>query len=67
MSRSAHLARRSTQLPATGRERARADKRVSSDAREPSFAAAELRFLRRLEELYAASFGSWEDFDPEAA
>jgi hypothetical protein len=63
MSRSAHLARRSTLLPPQGR----ADKRVSTDAREPSFAAAELVFLRRLEELYAASFGSWEDFDPEAA
>ena len=62
MSRSAHLTRRPSQLPP------RAEIRGSKpDSREPSFATAELVFLRRLEELYAASFGSWEDFDPEAA
>jgi hypothetical protein len=74
MSRSAHLARRAIpqetpqETPlATQLRPARPEERVRSEAREPSFAAAELMFLRRLEELYAASFGSWEDFDPEAA
>ena len=62
MSRSAHLSRRQSQLPPR-----RENRRDGADAREPSFATAELMFLRRLEELYAASFGSWEDFDPEAA
>jgi hypothetical protein len=65
MSRSASVGRRPTLLPPRPSS---GDRRAGpSDAREPSFAAAELVFLRRLEELYAASFGSWEDFDPEAA
>jgi hypothetical protein len=62
MSRSAHLARRPSRLPP------RVEKRAGgADPRELSFATAELVFLKRLEELYAASFGAWEDFDPEAA
>jgi hypothetical protein len=65
MSRSAHLSRRPTQLPP--RTEPRATRASGRDPREPLFAAAELVFLRRLEELYAASFGAWEDFDPEAA
>jgi hypothetical protein len=67
MSRTAHLARRATQLETQPSRQARPEERVRSEAREPSFAAAELMFLRRLEELYAASYGSWEDFDPRPA
>ena len=62
MARSAYLSRRQSQLPPRMETRG-----ARADPREPSFATAELVFLRRLEELYAASFGSWEDFDPEAA
>jgi hypothetical protein len=30
------------------------------------FAPVEIDYFRRAERLYAATFDSWEDFDPEA-
>jgi hypothetical protein len=33
---------------------------------EDPFAPVEIDFFKRAEQLYAATFDSWEDFDPEA-
>jgi hypothetical protein len=33
---------------------------------EDPFAPVEIDYFKRAEQLYAASFDSWEDFDPES-
>jgi hypothetical protein len=62
MSRTAQSTRRPSQLPPRAEARA-----PGADPREPSFGTAEQLFLKRLEELYAASFRAWEDFEPETS
>jgi hypothetical protein len=61
MSRSAHVSGRQSQ-PARSETRG-----TGRDAREPSFAVAELVFLARVREIYSSAFGSCEDFAPQAA
>jgi hypothetical protein len=38
---------------------------VMPTTREDPFAPVEIDSFKRVEQLYAATFDSWEDFDPE--
>jgi hypothetical protein len=65
MTRRRHQRRKSS--PPLGREIALAKSTTVLAVRgEDPFAPVEIDHFKRAEKLYAATFDSWEDFDPES-
>ena len=65
MTRRRHQRRKSS--PLVGRDLDLAKSTTGSAIRgEDPFAPVQIDYFKRAEQLYAATFDSWEDFDPES-
>jgi hypothetical protein len=65
MTRRRHQRRRPTPLPTRDAALAKSTTVVATRGDDP-FAPVEIDTFERAQKLYAASFDSWEDFDPES-
>jgi hypothetical protein len=65
MTRRRHQRRKPSPPPGNDISLARSTTVMSMRGEDP-FAPVEIDHFKRAEQLYAASFDSWEDFDPES-